>query len=303
MAQLRHLSVKCYLRFPYSLTHLGRRSFVSSKYIRAAPRDDHWLAVHLPSQLLESKMKLKNKVAFITGGTSGIGLETAKLFLAEGAQVAVVGSNADHLKAAGKELSGDILLVQADVRKVADIERAVEQVKARFGRIDVVFANAGASTVAPLEAATPAYVEENLALNFTGIFFTIQKTAFLMTEGGSIIVTTSFLNTIGKPGLSLLAATKAAARSMVRTLGAELAPRGIRVNAVSPGAIATPFYSKIGLNDAQLSAVAGALTEQIGLKRFGEPAEVAKAVLFLASADSSYVTGTELVVDGGLTQF
>jgi NAD(P)-dependent dehydrogenase (short-subunit alcohol dehydrogenase family) len=248
-------------------------------------------------------MKLKDKVAFITGGTSGIGLESAKLFRAEGAKVIVVGSNRQRLEVAGKELGGDALLVQADVRKVADIERAVEQSRAKCGRIDIVFANAGGSTVAPLEAITPEYIEENVALNFTGTFFTIQKTAPLIPRGGSIIVTTSFLNVIGKPGLSILAATKAAARSLVRTLGAELAPRGIRVNAVSPGAISTPFYSKMGLTEAQLSAVAADLQSKIALKRFGDAAELAKAVLFLASDESSYITGTELSVDGGLTQF
>jgi NAD(P)-dependent dehydrogenase (short-subunit alcohol dehydrogenase family) len=248
-------------------------------------------------------MKLKNKVAFITGGTSGIGLETAKLFQAEGADVVLVGSNEERLAAAGKELGGKALLVRADIRKVADIEQAVEATRAKFGHIDVVFANAGASTVAPLDAITEEYVAENLALNFTGTFFTIQKTAPLMAQGGSIIVTTSFLNTIGYPGLSILAATKAATRSLVRTLGAELAPRGIRVNAVSPGAIATPFYGKMGLPEAVLSEVAAGITQKIGLKRFGDAVELAKTALFLASDDSSYTTGTELVVDGGLTQF
>ncbi|WP_198399568.1 SDR family oxidoreductase [Burkholderia gladioli] len=167
----------------------------------------------------------------------------------------------------------------------------------------MLFANAGASTVAPFEAITEEYVADNLSLNFTGTFFTIQKTAPIIAKGGSIIVTTSFLNTIGFPGLSILAATKAATRSLVRTLGAELAPRGIRVNAVSPGAIATPFYSKIGLPDDALSQVAGDVTQKIALKRFGEPIELAKTALYLASDDSSYTTGTELVVDGGLTQF
>ncbi|MHA6890034.1 SDR family oxidoreductase [Ralstonia pseudosolanacearum] len=248
-------------------------------------------------------MKLENKIAFITGGTSGIGLETAKLFRAEGAKVVIVGSSADRLAAAGKALDGDALLVEADVRKVADIERAVEQTRAKFGRIDVVFANAGAGTVAPLEAVTPEYVESDMALNFSGIFFTIQKTVPFIPKGGSVIVTTSFLNTIGMPGMSILAATKAAARSLVRTLGAELAPRGIRVNAISPGAISTPFHGKMGLSEDQVSEVAAALTEKIGLKRFGESVELAKTALFLASDDSSYTTGTELVVDGGLTQF
>ena len=248
-------------------------------------------------------MKLKNKVAFVTGGTSGIGLETAKLFQAEGAHVVLVGSNDERLAAAAKELNAKALLIRADLRKVADIENAVQQTKAKYGHIDVVFANAGATTVAPLEAVTEEYVSDNLALNFTGTFFTIQKTAPIIAKDGSVIVTTSFLNTISYPGLSILAATKAATRSLVRTLGAELAPRGIRVNAVSPGAIATPFYGKIGLPEATLSEVAVSITQKVGLKRFGEAAELAKAVLFLASDDSSYTTGTELVVDGGLTQF
>lgn len=248
-------------------------------------------------------MKLKNKIAFVTGGTSGIGLETARLFQAEGAQVVLVGSNEQRLDAAGKELGGTALLVRADIRKVADIEHAVEKARSKFGRIDVLFANAGATTVAQLEAVTEAYVAENVALNFSGTFFSIQKVAPLMPKGGSIIVTTSFLNTIGYPGLSILAATKAAARSLVRTLGAELASRGIRVNALSPGAIATPFYSKIGLPENVLSEVASSITQKVGLNRFGEAAELARAALFLACDDSSYSTGTEMVVDGGLTQF
>ncbi|BAO93981.1 SDR family oxidoreductase [Caballeronia insecticola] len=248
-------------------------------------------------------MKLKDKVAFVTGGTSGIGLESARLFRAEGARVAVVGSNTERLSAAGKELGDDVLLINADVRKVEEIERAVREAVDKFGRLDVVFANAGASTVAPLEAVTPEYFNDNVALNLAGTFFTIQKTAPHISEGGSIVVTTSFLTAIGKPGLSVLGAMKAGARSLVRTLGAELAPRGIRVNAVSPGAIATPFFGKIGLNEEQLSAVAAGLQEQIPMKRFGNATELAKAVLYLASDDSSYVTGTELVVDGGLTEF
>jgi NAD(P)-dependent dehydrogenase (short-subunit alcohol dehydrogenase family) len=248
-------------------------------------------------------MKLQNKVAFITGGTSGIGLATAKLFRAEGAKVVIVGSDAGRLAEAGKELDGDALLIQADLRQIADIASAVDQTVAKFGHIDVVFANAGATTVAPLEAITPQYVEDNVSLNFTSVFFTIQKTAPFIPKGGSVIVTTSFLNTVGMPGLSILAATKAATRSLVRTLGAELAPRGIRVNALSPGAISTPFYGKVGLTEEQVSQVAAGLQEKVGLKRFGESSEIAQTALFLASDDSSYTTGTELVVDGGLTQF
>ncbi|MDR8398586.1 SDR family oxidoreductase [Paraburkholderia sp. USG1] len=248
-------------------------------------------------------MKLKNKVALITGGTSGIGLETAKLFRAEGASVIVLGSNAERLAAAGKEIGGDVLLLSADLRKPADIERAIEAARASFGRIDVVFANAGAGKVAPLEAVTPELIDEHFSLNFTGLFLTVQKAVPFMQNGGSVVVTTSFLDTVGMPGLSLLAATKAAVRSLVRTLGAELAPRGIRVNAVSPGAITTPFYGKLGLTDEQLAATAAAIQARVPLQRFGESIEIARSAVFLASDDSSYTTGVELVVDGGLTQF
>jgi NAD(P)-dependent dehydrogenase (short-subunit alcohol dehydrogenase family) len=248
-------------------------------------------------------MKLQNKVALITGGTSGIGLEAAKLFRAEGATVIVTGTHPERLEAAGKALGDDVLVLSVDLREPAEIERAVETIRAKFGRIDVVYANAGAGTAAPLEAVTPEQIDEQFALNFKGLFFTIQKAVPLMPKGGSIVVTTSFLNEVGTAGLSILSATKAAVRSLVRSIGAELAPRGIRVNAVSPGPIATAFHTKLGLTDAQLSATAAAIEAQVPLKRFGEAAEIAKTALFLASDDASFTTGAEVVVDGGLTQF
>lgn len=248
-------------------------------------------------------MKLQNKVAFITGGTSGIGLETAKLFQAEGAKVIVTGTNPGRLEAAGKALGDNALVLSVDLRKPAEIERAVEEVRARYGRIDVVFANAGAGTAAPLESVTPEQIDEQFSLNVSGLFFTIQKAAPLIPKGGSIVVTTSFLNAVGTPGLSILSATKAAIRSLVRSLGAELAPRGIRVNAVSPGPIATAFHTKLGLTDAQLTETATAIQAQVPLQRFGEAVEIARTALFLASDDSSFTTGAEIVVDGGLTQF
>ncbi|MFM0170889.1 SDR family oxidoreductase [Paraburkholderia sediminicola] len=248
-------------------------------------------------------MKLQNKVAFITGGTSGIGLETAKLFQAEGAKVIVTGTNPERLEAAGKALGGNALVLCVDLRKPAEIERAVEEVRARYGRIDVVFANAGAGTAAPLESVTPEQIDEQFSLNFSGLFFTIQKAVPLIPKGGSIVVTTSFLNAVGTPGLSILSATKAAIRSLVRSIGAELAPRGIRVNAVSPGPIATAFHTKLGLTEAQLTETATAIQAQVPLQRFGEAVEIARTALFLASDDSSFTTGAEVVVDGGLTQF
>ena len=247
-------------------------------------------------------MKLKDKIALVTGGTSGIGLAAAKLFLEEGAKVAIVGSDRDRLDEAAATLGRDVLALQADLRRPAEIDTVIEAVRKRHGRIDILFANAGKGLAAPLDAVTETEIDEQFGLNFKGVFFTVQKAARLMEKGGSIILTTSFLNAVGAPGLSILSATKAATRSVARSLGAELAPRGIRVNAVSPGAISTPFHSKLGLGPDELKAAAEGIEAQVPLHRFGEAEEIARAALFLAGPDSSYVTGTELVVDGGLTQ-
>jgi NAD(P)-dependent dehydrogenase (short-subunit alcohol dehydrogenase family) len=247
-------------------------------------------------------MKFNGKIALVTGGTSGIGLAAAKLFLAEGAKVAIVGSDRDRLDEAVTTLGADVLALQADLRHPAEIDAAIEALRKRYGRIDILFANAGKGLAAPLDAVTEAEIDEQFGLNFKGLFFTVQKAARLMEKGGSIILTTSFLNAVGASGLSILSATKAAVRSLARTLGAELAPRGIRVNAVSPGAISTPFHGKTGLGPNELKAMAEGIAAQVPMHRFGEAEEVARAALFLAGADSTYVTGTELVVDGGLTQ-
>jgi NAD(P)-dependent dehydrogenase (short-subunit alcohol dehydrogenase family) len=247
-------------------------------------------------------MKLQGKVAFITGGTSGIGLETAKLFVSEGAEVIVTGTNPERIAQTARVLGPPATVLSVDLRDFAAIDRAVEQIKKKHLKIDIVFANAGAGIAAPLEAITEAQIDEQFDLNFKGLFFTIQKTVPLLNKGGSIVVTTSFLNQVGAPGLAILSATKAAARSLVRSLGAELAPRGIRINALCPGPIATPFHGKLGLSDNQLSEAAAAIQSQVPLKRFGEAFEIAKAALFLASDDASYATGTEVVIDGGLSQ-
>ena len=247
-------------------------------------------------------MKLANKVVFITGGTSGIGLESAKLFREEGAKVVVVGTNESRLEAAQDALGADATVLRADLRDPTQIEKAVAEAVAIHGRIDVVYANAGAGQAAPLEQVTVEQIESQLALNFTGVVLTIQKAAPHLRDGASIVVTTSFLNTVGTPGLSILSATKAALRSLVRTLGAELAPRNIRINAISPGPIATPFHEKLGLSEQSLAAAGAAIQAAVPLKRFGDAREVANAALFLASDASSFMTGTEVVVDGGLSQ-
>lgn len=247
-------------------------------------------------------MRLSNKIVLITGGTSGIGLEAAKLFKQEGATVIVVGQNPDRLKSAADDLGDGVTPLRADVSNPLEVESAVAHIREQFGRIDILFANAGMGLAAPLGAVTEDQIDKQFGVNFKGVFFTVQKVASLMGKGSSIVVTTSFLDDMGTPGLSILSATKAAVRSLVRSLAAELAPRGIRVNAVSPGLISTPFHSKLGLSAKQLDEAASAIQARVPLHRFGEATEIAKAALFLASDDSSFMTGSELIADGGLTQ-
>ena len=247
-------------------------------------------------------MKLSNKIALVTGGTSGIGLEAARLFREEGATVVIVGQTPARLQSAAVELGDGVTAMRGDFSSPAQIDNVIEQIRQALGRLDVVFANAGMGLAAPLEAVTEDQIDKQFDVNFKGIFFTIQKAVPLLGEGGSIILTTSYLNEVGEPGLSILSASKAAVRSLARSLGAELAPRGIRVNAVSPGPISTQFGTKLGLSEKELNEAAAATKDQVPLHRFGEAVEIAKAAVFLASDDSSFMTGSEMVVDGGLTQ-
>jgi NAD(P)-dependent dehydrogenase (short-subunit alcohol dehydrogenase family) len=247
-------------------------------------------------------MRLSNKVALITGGTSGIGLEAARLFHSEGAGVIVTGADQARLDAASRELGSNVLALRADLRRLDQLDKVFDEIQRRFGRLDILFANAGVGLAAPLDAITEEQIDEQFAVNFKGIFFAVQKAAPLLARGGSVVLTTSFLNAVGTPGLSILSATKAAVRSLARSLGAELAPRGIRVNAVSPGPTSTPFHSKLGLSADQLKEAAAGVEAQVPLHRFGEPNEIAKAARFLASDDASFMTGSEVVVDGGLSQ-
>jgi NAD(P)-dependent dehydrogenase (short-subunit alcohol dehydrogenase family) len=245
-------------------------------------------------------MRLQGKTAVITGGTSGIGFATARQFIAQGARVLITGQDAARLAAAGRELGADTLL--ADVRKASDLQALAAAAKAQFGRLDILFANAGVAFATPLTETNVERFDELFEINVKGVFFTVQALAPLMPNGSTIVLNTSWLDQVGTPGLSLLSATKAAVRSFTRTLAAELLPQGVRVNAVSPGATATPIHGKTGMSPETLQAFASQLAQRIPLKRFGEADEVAAAVVFLASDESRYMLGAELVVDGGFSQ-
>lgn len=245
-------------------------------------------------------MRLQGKTAVITGGTSGIGLATARQFIAQGAQVMITGQHEGRLAAAGRELGAFTHLV--DVRRTTDLQALGAAVKAQFGRLDILFANAGVAYATPLAETNRERFDELFDINVKGVFFTVQELAPLMPAGASIVLNTSWLNEVGTPGLSLLSATKAAVRSFTRTLAAELLVQGVRVNAVSPGAIATPIHGKTGMSPEALQAFSTQITQSIPLKRFGEADEVAAAAVFLASDESRYMLGAELVVDGGFSQ-
>jgi len=240
------------------------------------------------------------KCALVTGGTTGIGRATAELLHAAGAKVAITGQNPDTLASAARELPSDVLVLRADARSVADASRLAEQVQERFGKLDVLFLNAGIAQLAPFEAVDEAFYQEHMDVNVKGVVFTLQKLLPLLASGASVIVNTSVADQRGAPGLSIYSATKGAVAALVRTLAVELAPRKVRVNSVCPATILTPIQGKFGLPPEVARAVAEQYTARIPLGRFGTAEEVARAALFLASPSSSYVTGVELVVDGGL---
>jgi len=246
--------------------------------------------------------KLQNKVAVITGGSSGIGLATAREFVANGASVVIFGRGKQALDEAVSGLGANCHAVQGDVCKLADVERLFAETKSRFGGVDILFVNAAQAKLALIADTTEAFFDGMIDVNFKGAYFTLQKAIPYLNNNASVIFTTSWLNSIGFGGSSLLSASKAALRSLVRVASAELAGKGIRVNAVSPGAIETPLWGKMGLPEDVLKAAGETITNQIPGKRWGRPEEIAKTVLFLASDDSSYIIGNELTVDGGLRQ-
>ena len=243
--------------------------------------------------------RLSGKRVVITGGTTGIGLATAQLFIAEGARVAITGQNAERLEEARRTLGADVLAIRADAGRVADAEAMVAEVGRAFGGIDVLFLNAGIAQFTPLAQVSEADFDAQFDVNVKGVLFTVQKADALLQSGASIIVTTSAANRIGLPGSAVYAATKAAARSLVRVLAAELAPRNIRVNAIAPGPIDTPILGKTGAPVEQQREMLAGMASNVPLGRHGQSEEIARVALFLANDDAAYVTGAEIVADGG----
>jgi NAD(P)-dependent dehydrogenase (short-subunit alcohol dehydrogenase family) len=243
--------------------------------------------------------QLEGKKAIVTGGTSGIGLSTAKLLLQQGAQVIVTGTSEKGIAAARSELAGAVVL-KSDASSVRDIEALAREAEQRFGKVDVVFLNAGIGTFEPFDGVTEDRFDRQFAVNVRGPFFAVQKLRPILAEGASVIVNTTVVDEKGWPNTSVYAASKAALRSLVRTLSVELAPAKIRVNAVSPGPIETPIFGKLGLSEDGAKAMAANISSRAPFGRFGRPEEIANAVLFLASSGSSYVTGAEILVDGGI---
>jgi NAD(P)-dependent dehydrogenase (short-subunit alcohol dehydrogenase family) len=246
--------------------------------------------------------KLAGKNVLITGGNSGMGLETARLFVAEGAKVIITGRRQKDLDDAVKSIGGAITGIQGDVSNLADLDRMYASIKQSHGHLDVVFANAGIGELAPLGHVTEDQFDRQFNINVKGLFFTVQKALPLLVDGASVILNASIVNYKGMEAFSVYSATKAAVRSFARSWTNDLKARKIRVNAISPGPIETPIFGKMGLTAEQAKGFADMMPSQVPLGRMGQTSEIATAVLFLASNDSSYVTGIDLSVDGGMAQ-
>ncbi len=246
--------------------------------------------------------KLKRKIAVITGGNSGIGLATAKRFVTEGAYVFITGRRQKQLDLAVSEIGKNVMGIQSDVSNLADIDKIYNTVKDQKNHIDIIFANAGIAQFAPLEKISEEHFDKIFSINVKGLLFTVQKLLPIFQEGGSIILNASIGSSKGVEETSVYSATKAAVRSFARTWTVDLRHRKIRVNAISPGPIDTPIFSNLTQNEEQSDQFKKNIVNTVPMRRMGTPDEVAKVVLFLASEDSSYITGIELFVDGGLAQ-
>jgi len=264
-------------------------------------------AAPAPTHAPATSRRLAGKIALITGGNSGIGLATAELFLRAGARVAITGRDATTLESAVTELGElaapqDLIALRADVTVPAQLDQVMSEVRRSFGRLDVLFVNAGIGEFLPIAEATEEHFDRIFDTNVKGAYFTIQKALPLLTRGASIILTSSISGLMGMPNSSVYAASKAALRSFARTLSADLVERGIRVNVISPGPVTTPIFGRLGLTPEALDEFAARVRQDVPLRRFGDPHEIAHAAVFLASDESTFFLGAELVADGGLSQ-
>ncbi|WP_339880882.1 SDR family oxidoreductase [uncultured Algoriphagus sp.] len=246
--------------------------------------------------------KLNNKIAFIIGGNSGIGLATAELFASEGARVAITGRDENTLKDAAYQIGENTLAVKADVLNLSSLDEAYQQVESKLGKIDVLVVNAGIFKGAPLAAFTEELFDEIVDINFKGTFFTIKKALPYLNDGASIVITGSAAAEAGVVNASVYSASKAAVRSLARNLSADLLGRKIRVNVLSPGHVETPIHGRLGLSPEQVKGLREELANGVPVKRVGNAEEMAKGYLFLASDESSFMLGAEIVMDGGWSQ-
>jgi NAD(P)-dependent dehydrogenase (short-subunit alcohol dehydrogenase family) len=245
--------------------------------------------------------RLKGKRALITGGTTGIGLETARHFIQEGARVAITGKNPATLESARQALGAEVLVIPSDASDVTDQKRVAEIIHQSFGALDILFLNAGIVDMKPVEQFDEAAFDRSFAINVKGPFFLIQALLPFFANPASIVLNGSVNPHIGMPNTSIYSATKAALISMARTFSGEFIRRGIRVNAISPGPVSTPLYSKLGFSEADLKTVAASIQSQVPAGRFGTATEIAQAVVFFASDESAFIVGSELLIDGGMS--
>ncbi|WDF74924.1 SDR family oxidoreductase [Novosphingobium sp. KACC 22771] len=245
--------------------------------------------------------RLATKTALVTGATSGIGLATAQRFLAEGARVAITGTNSERLAVAKAQLGGNVIAILADAGDVAGQQAIADVIKAQFGKLDALVINAGVADFRPIEAFDEAGFDRSFAVNVKGPYFLIQALLPVLASPASIVFNGSINARIGMPNSSVYAATKAALISLARTLSGELIGRGIRANVVSPGPVVTPLYGKLGLNEEQLGGMQQAILGQLPVGRFGDPQEIADAFVYFASDESRFTVGSELTVDGGMS--
>lgn len=246
--------------------------------------------------------KLEGKIALVTGGSSGIGLATAKSFVKEGAFVYITGRRQAELDKAVKAIGKQVVAIRADASKLADLDKVFAQIKEEKGHLDVVFANAGGGSLAPLGSITEEHYDQTFNLNVKGLLFTVQKALPLIPDGGSIILNASIVSIKGMPGFSVYSATKAAVRSFARGWTADLKDRKIRVNVISPGPIDTPILDGLAQTEDERTGLKNHLTSMVPLGRLGKPDEIGKTAVFLASEDASFIAGVELFVDGGAAQ-